>query len=53
MYPRSTVFGTLLYVRILYFIIKEMTYFLYARLETGPYYVIGYGGRASTQVSAQ
>jgi hypothetical protein len=27
--------------------------FLYGRLETGPYYVIGYGGRASTQVSAQ
>jgi hypothetical protein len=27
--------------------------FLYARLETGPYYVIVYGGRASTQVSAQ
>jgi hypothetical protein len=26
---------------------------LYDRLETGLYYVIGYGGRASTQVSAQ
>ena len=31
----------------------KMNNFLYAHLETGPYYVIGYGRRASTQVSAQ
>ena len=31
----------------------KMNNFAFAHLETGPYYVIWYGGQASTQVSAQ
>jgi hypothetical protein len=34
--------------------IKKITEIIFIRLSRdGPYYVIGYGGRASTQVSAQ
>jgi hypothetical protein len=32
---------------------RSFEQFLFTRLETGPYYVIGYGGWASTQVSVQ
>ena len=39
------VFFTLYFFLQIWLYILVITSFLYARLETGPYYVIGYGGR--------